>query len=74
MPRGTLSNQSVSRVELDQRSREARLQIEHIERLLIPAAAERSASFPHAASQAVTPGASSTLEVRDATVTCRHNL
>jgi hypothetical protein len=36
MPRTNLWTQSVPRVELDQRSREARLRLERIERLLIP--------------------------------------
>jgi hypothetical protein len=35
MPRTDLLGQSARRVELDQRSREARLRLEHIERLLI---------------------------------------
>jgi hypothetical protein len=39
MPRTNLWSQSVPRVELDQRSREARLRLEQIERLLIPRAA-----------------------------------
>jgi hypothetical protein len=38
MPRTNLWSQSVPRVELDQRSREARLRLERIERLLIPRA------------------------------------
>ena len=33
-----LWNKSVPRVELDQRARDARLQLERIERLLVPAA------------------------------------
>jgi hypothetical protein len=39
MPRNNLWSQSVPKVELDQRSREARLRLERIERLLIPRAA-----------------------------------
>ena len=39
MPRNNLWSQSVPKVELDQRSREARLRLERIERLLIPPAA-----------------------------------
>jgi hypothetical protein len=39
MPRTNLWNQSVPRVELDQRSREARLRLERIERLFVPRAA-----------------------------------
>jgi hypothetical protein len=64
MRTGTLSNQSVLRVKLDQRSRKARLQLEHIERLLTLAAAELSAAFSHASSQGVALRASSTLEAR----------
>ena len=41
MPRTNLWSQSVPRVELDQRSREARLRLQRIERLLIPRAAVR---------------------------------
>ena len=41
MLRTNVWSQSVPRVELDQRSREARLRLERIERLLIPGAAER---------------------------------
>jgi hypothetical protein len=39
MPRTNLWSQSVPRVELDQRSREARLRLERIERLFVPRAA-----------------------------------
>ena len=35
MPRIDLLDQSATRVELDQRSREARLRLEHVERLLV---------------------------------------
>jgi hypothetical protein len=35
MPRPDLPAQSVTRAELDQRSREARLRLEHVERLLV---------------------------------------
>jgi hypothetical protein len=35
MPRTDLLEQSAKRVELDQRSREARLRLEHVERLLV---------------------------------------
>jgi hypothetical protein len=41
MPRMNIWSQSVPRVELDQRSREARLRLQRIERLLIPRAAVR---------------------------------
>ena len=41
MPKISMWSQSVPRVELDQRSREARLRLERIERLLIPRGAER---------------------------------
>jgi hypothetical protein len=69
MPRANLWKQSVRRVEPERPSREARHQFE----LRIPAAAERSAAFPFAASQGATPGASSTLEARGAPATCSHN-
>ena len=39
MPRNNLWSPSLPKVELDQRSREARLRLERIERLLIPRAA-----------------------------------
>ena len=39
MLRANLSNKSVSRVELDQRARDARLRLERIERLLVLRAA-----------------------------------
>jgi hypothetical protein len=39
MRRANLWNQSVSRVELDQRARDARLRLERLERLLLPRAA-----------------------------------
>jgi hypothetical protein len=39
MLRANLWNKSVSRVELDQRAREARLRLQRIERLLVPRAA-----------------------------------
>src|SRR5580692_10749819 len=39
MPRQNLSNANLSRVELDQRVRDARLRLERIERLLVPRAA-----------------------------------
>src|ERR1700730_12993088 len=39
MMRANLSNKSVSRVELDQRARDARLRLERIERLLVLRAA-----------------------------------
>jgi hypothetical protein len=39
MLRASLSNKSVSRVELDQRARDARLRLERIERLLVLRAA-----------------------------------
>jgi len=39
MVRANLSNKSVSRVELDQRARDARLRLERIERLLVLRAA-----------------------------------
>ena len=39
MVRANLSNESVSRVELDQRARDARLRLERIERLLVLRAA-----------------------------------
>ena len=42
MPRTNLWSQSVPRVELDQRSREARLLLERIERLFVPRAAVRN--------------------------------
>ena len=42
MPRTNLWSQSVPRVELDQRSREARLRLERIERLFVPRAAMRN--------------------------------
>jgi hypothetical protein len=42
MRRANLWNQSVSRVELDQRAREARLRLERIERQLLPRALTRS--------------------------------
>lgn len=35
MPRNDLLDQSATRVELDQRSRDARLRLEHVERLLL---------------------------------------
>jgi hypothetical protein len=41
MPRTNVWNRSVPRVELDQRSREARLRLEQIERLLTSLAAVR---------------------------------
>jgi hypothetical protein len=41
MPRTNVWNRSVPRVELDQRSREARLRLEQIERLLMSLAAVR---------------------------------
>ena len=44
MPRTNLWSQSVPRVELDQRSREARLRLERIERLFVPRAC--SDAFP----------------------------
>jgi hypothetical protein len=43
MWRAKLRNKSVSRVELDQRAREARLRLEQVERLLSRAALKRSA-------------------------------
>jgi hypothetical protein len=43
MWRAKLRNKSVSRVELDQRAREARLRLEQVERLLSRAASKRSA-------------------------------
>jgi hypothetical protein len=39
MRRANLWNQSVSRVELDQRARDARVRLEQLERLLLPRAA-----------------------------------
>jgi hypothetical protein len=39
-----LCDKSVSRVELDQRARDARLRLDQIERLAVPAAAEMSGS------------------------------
>ena len=39
MPKANLWNQSVPRVDLDQRAREARLRLERLERLLVPRAA-----------------------------------
>ncbi len=36
MPKAKLFDNSVPRVELDQRARDARLQLEHVERLLAP--------------------------------------
>jgi hypothetical protein len=39
MRRASLWNRSVSRVELDQRARDARLRLERLERLLLPRAA-----------------------------------
>jgi hypothetical protein len=42
MLRANLWNKSVSRVELDQRAREARLRLERIERQLLPRALTRS--------------------------------
>ena len=41
MPKINFWSQNVPRVEIDQRSREARLRIERIERLLVPHAAVR---------------------------------
>jgi hypothetical protein len=45
MPRIKLRSRSLSRVELDQRSREARLRLEWIERLLVPRAAVRQSQL-----------------------------
>ena len=42
MPTANLLNRSVSRVELDQRAREARLRLEQVERLVSRAAATGS--------------------------------
>jgi hypothetical protein len=41
MLKAILCNKSVSRVEIDQRARDARLRLEQIERLLVPRAAVR---------------------------------
>ena len=47
MPKANLWNRSVPRVELDQRAREARLQLEELERLLVRrAAVARSPLIP----------------------------
>jgi hypothetical protein len=43
VPRSNLWSQSVPRAELDQRSREARLRVERVERLSVPRAAVRNA-------------------------------
>jgi hypothetical protein len=45
MPRINLWSQSLPRIELDQRSREARLRLERIERLLIPHVVVRPSRF-----------------------------
>ena len=45
MVRANLSNKSVSRVELDQRARDARLRLERIERLLVLRAALTASWF-----------------------------
>jgi hypothetical protein len=45
MPRIKLWSRSLSRVERDQRSREARLRLERIERLLVPGAAVRQSQL-----------------------------
>jgi hypothetical protein len=45
MPRTNVWNRSASRVELDQRSRDARLRLEQIERLLVSRAALPASSL-----------------------------
>ncbi len=47
MLRTSFCNRSLSRIEIDQRSREARFRLEQIERLLIPYAAVRQSRFRH---------------------------
>jgi len=51
-----LWNNSVPRVELDQRARDARLRLDQIERLAVPPSAEMSSSFGR---RSITPSTSS---------------
>jgi hypothetical protein len=51
-----LWDKSVSRVELDQRARDARLRLDQIERLVVPSTAEMSGSF---GPRSITPSTSS---------------
>jgi hypothetical protein len=58
MLRNNLSNKSVPRVELDQRARDARVRLDQIERLAVPASAKMFGSFGR---RSVTPSTSSKL-------------